>query len=427
MKGYQKATVSLSALTLCCAIFLFVWANETASLEGHRVVVCIPVYGQSLALGEEAVRVTDFDSLNHNSGGRIVTQDMNYRFGYFDNSREKEFVKRLLHYDKRSFELSVYGMAEAMTRQLGEDTLVCIFPGGKGTTALAQLGKGSEPYQKFLEDIEKAYTKATAKGWDFYIPAICWMQGESDITDYPGTDYRQQLLNFYEDVNRDIRHITRQHEDVRFICYQPNAVTRAYRFRDDSYDCLEAGTPETLMELIRDDNRFWASGPTYPYTFAREAIHIDGISQKRLGYLEARSALGIVRGGERFKGLTPADITVEGHDVLISFNVPVPPLMFDTMLVAAVRNYGFSVVGKDNRDRADSVRIEGTTVRISCSDSPTDCKVRYAINGESMKSGKDRGPRGNLRDSQGDAWTVDVDGDTYPQHNWCYQFDISIP
>ena len=28
---------------------------------GHKVVVCIPVYGQSYALGEEAKRITNFD------------------------------------------------------------------------------------------------------------------------------------------------------------------------------------------------------------------------------------------------------------------------------------------------------------------------------------------------------------------------------
>ena len=40
---------------------------------GHKVVVCIPVYGQSLALGEEAVRITDFDSLRLKYNDRIVT------------------------------------------------------------------------------------------------------------------------------------------------------------------------------------------------------------------------------------------------------------------------------------------------------------------------------------------------------------------
>ena len=41
---------------------------------GHKVVVCIPVYGQSYALGEEATRITDFDSLRVKYNERIVTE-----------------------------------------------------------------------------------------------------------------------------------------------------------------------------------------------------------------------------------------------------------------------------------------------------------------------------------------------------------------
>ena len=52
--------------------------------EGHKVVVCIPVYGQSLALGEEAERITDFDSLANYANGRIVTENLDHHFGYYD-------------------------------------------------------------------------------------------------------------------------------------------------------------------------------------------------------------------------------------------------------------------------------------------------------------------------------------------------------
>ena len=33
----------------------------------HKTVICIPVYGQSLALGIEADRITDMDSLSENN------------------------------------------------------------------------------------------------------------------------------------------------------------------------------------------------------------------------------------------------------------------------------------------------------------------------------------------------------------------------
>ena len=44
----------------------------------HKTVICIPVYGQSLALGEEAERITDFDSLAAYANGRIVTENLDH-------------------------------------------------------------------------------------------------------------------------------------------------------------------------------------------------------------------------------------------------------------------------------------------------------------------------------------------------------------
>ena len=58
-----------------------------------KTVLCIPVYGQSLALGEEAERITDFDSLASYANGRIVTENLDHTFGYFDNDDTKQWLK----------------------------------------------------------------------------------------------------------------------------------------------------------------------------------------------------------------------------------------------------------------------------------------------------------------------------------------------
>ena len=238
----------------------FYWsANRVVVPSGTRVVVCVPVYGQSLALGEEAKRLTDFDQLRQDYGGRIVTQRLDGNFGYFDLSAWKEWMKRMVRYQKRSNELSIYYMAQDLVGQLGEDTVVCIFPGGRGTTMIGNLSKDSEAYQKFLKDIRIAYDRARDQGCQMYVPAICWMQGESDITEYPSYDYKQQLLQWRQDIDADIRSITHQSQPVRLICYQPNAVTRACDFHEDAFECREVTIPQTFVELLREDTMFWAS------------------------------------------------------------------------------------------------------------------------------------------------------------------------
>lgn len=406
----------------CLIVCLF----SCAQYDEHKVVVCIPVYGQSLALGEEAELITNFDSLSTMADGRIVTENLEHDFGFFDNDKKKQWAKKILNYTKRTFELSVYGMAESLVKQLGQDTLICVFPGGQGATDIIHLNKGNDCYQCFLNDIKTAYEKAIDRGWDFMLPAICWMQGESDLFDYTNTDYKKALKQFAKDINEDVKQITHQQQDIRIICYQTNLLTNAEHFQADSFKCREMAVPQAMMELVRDDTLFWASGPTYPYSFARELKHIDGVCQKRLGYLAAISALGIIRGTARFRGVVPIEIVPAGNDVQLSFNVPHPPLVLDTIAVKKPAYYGFSVITPDNRNIVQSVFLKDDVIILHCSEPVNGCKVRYAVNGETRKSGWEKGPRGNLRDSQGDSLKVDILGKTYPLHNWCYQFELQF-
>ena len=410
----------LAVLLLLLGATTYIIINEQKTDVEGKVVVCIPVYGQSLALGEEAERITDLSSLG--SDGRIVTENIDDKFGYFDGNTLKQYFKRLFRYRKRSFELSVYTMAEELSHQLGSDTVICTFPGGQGATALAHLSRGTSPYQRFLDDISKACRIANNGGCRrFYVPAVCFMQGESDIADYPDTDYKQLLLQFKHDINSDIKAITHQTEDIRIIVYQANSLTRAEHFQALSHNSRETIVPQTFVDLLLSDTLFWASGPTYPYPVVREVVHIDGKSQQQMGRLESLSALAIMRRQPRITGLLPIGTEHTDSDVVVHFSVPRPPLVFDTIQVSKASNYGFSVITPANRDIATSATITGNSIRIACSSSPENARVRYAVNGDRMKSGNQHGPRGNLRDSQGDSIISPS-----PLHNWAYQFDIPV-
>lgn len=403
----------LCAALVCMATLIY---NKVSQKDyGHKVVVCIPVYGQSYALGEEATRITDFDSLRIKYNGRIVTEKLDYTFGYFDHSSQfKQWVKRILHYDKRSFELSVYSMAEVLAQELGEDTVICIFPGGHGMNTIKQLMKPAKAYNKFIREIACAYEKAQERGWEFFVPAVCWMQGESDIVDYPDYDYKEYFHRMYNDLNTDIKNVTHQKDDIRIICYQSSTITKGLRYKPNNFDATEPRTPTAQMELIRDDSLIWASGPTYSCDFVNESLHIDAVGQKRIGVLAAHSALDLLRGKERFIGLVPLSYEVQGNDIHIKFNVPNPPLCFDTINVKKVDNYGFNVIKRDGVDIISSVIIVDNSVVICCKEFPNNCKLRYGINGEFLRGGRNIGPRGNLRDSQM----------TIP--NWSYIFELYL-
>lgn len=421
---FKIVIILLLAIT---GYYTYLYIKEKTTVYDHKVVICIPVYGQSLALGEEAVRITDFDSLRIKYDGRIVTECLDYGFGYIDDSVKKQRLKKFLHYRRRSFELSSYAMSESLASQLGADTIICIFPGGRGMSGIDSINKPNPVYNKFLYEVKYAYEKSRKRGWKFYVPAICWMQGESDIIDYTNTNYKRALKQFCTDVNKDIKAITKQKEDIRMICYQSNVLTRAEQFNANKYNCIETKTAQAIVDLIREDTLFWASGPTYPYTFVNEKLHIDAIGQQHMGHLDAIAVMNLLKGKGKTNGVTPHSISAVGNDILIHMNVPSPPLVFDTISIMPIDHYGFSVIAENNENIISRIQIEGNIVRLTCTRSPINCKVRYAVNGERMKSGHLHGPRGNLRDSQGNCVSFNVIGKLFPLHNWCYQFDIKCP
>ena len=377
-----------------------------------KVVVCVPVYGQSLAMGEESELVTDIDGLTEKWNGRLVGEGLDDEFGYYEDRNWKKKIKRLIRYDNRRYENSAFAMGEALAGAFGKDTMVCVFADGRGGTAISHLVKGSGPYNALLEDIRKSYDEAKKRGMEFFVPAVCWMQGESDMFDYTRVDYRKILRQFAIDVNRDIKKITGQKRDVKIVGYQSCCLAKCYKFIPESYDCYEISVPQTQMQLIRDDSLFVAGTPVYFLDFVDDRIHLDGKSQTVVGRYNAAAVLDIVRQENSRRGLYPIDVNSEGKMTTIEFNDYDGTLEFDTINVNKVKNYGFSVITPDNKDIAQKVTIVDNKIVIECNADTEGCRVRYGANGEKNKSGRRLGARGNL---------VRRYSSSLP--SWCYMFD----
>ena len=377
-----------------------------------KVVVCVPVYGQSLAMGEESELVTDIDGLTDKWNGRLVGEGLDDEFGYYEDRSWKKKIKRLIRYDNRRYENSAFAMGEALAGAFGKDTMVCVFADGRGGTAISHLTKGSDPYDALIMDIQKSYKEAKERGMEFFVPAVCWMQGESDMFDYTRVDYRKILRQFAIDVNRDIKKITGQKRDVKIVGYQSCCLAKCYKFIPESYDCYEISVPQTQMQLIRDDSLFVAGTPVYFLDFVDDRIHLDGKSQTVVGRYNAAAVLDIVRQENSRRGLYPIDVNSEGKMTTIEFNDYDGTLEFDTINVNKVKNYGFSVITPDNKDIAQKVSIVDNKIVIECNDDTKGCRVRYGANGEKNKSGRRLGARGKLVRRCPSALPA-----------WCYMFD----
>ena len=385
-----------------------------------KVVVCVPVYGQSLAMGEEAELVTDIDGLSKKWEGRLVGEGLDDGFGYYEDRSWKKKIKRLIRYDNRRNENSAFAMGEALAGALSEDTMVCVFADGRGGTAISNLIKGSSPYDALIQDIQKSYDEARKKGMEFIVPAVCWMQGESDMFDYTRVDYRKLLRQFAADINRDVKSITGQKRDVKIVGYQSCCLAKCYKFVPENYECYEISVPQAQMQLIRDDSCFVAGTPVYFLDFVDDRIHLDGKSQTVVGRYNAAAVLDILRYGYSDRGLYPVDIKIEGKIAIIDFNKNDSKelvdnsgkLEFDTINVNKVKNYGFSVITPDNKDIAERVTIVDDKIVIECNADAKGCRVRYGANGEKNKSGRRLGARGNL---------LRRNSSMMPE--WCYMFD----
>ena len=385
-----------------------------------KVVVCVPVYGQSLAMGEEAELVTDIDGLSKKWEGRLVGEGLNDRFGYYEDISWKKKIKRLIRYGKRRYENSAFSMGEVLAGALGKDTMVCVFADGRGGTAISNLIKGSYPYEALIQDIQKSYDEARSKGMEFIVPAVCWMQGESDMFDYTRVDYRKLLRQFAADVNKDVKSITGQKRDVKIVGYQSCCLAKCYKFVPENYECYEISVPQAQMQLIRDDSCFVAGTPVYFLDFVDDRIHLDGKSQTVVGRYNAAAVLDILRYGYSDRGLYPVDIKIEGKIAIIDFNKNDSKelvdnggkLVFDTINVNKVKNYGFSVITPENKDIAEKVTIVDDKIVIECNADAKGCRVRYGANGEKNKSGRRLGARGNL-----------LRRNSTMMPEWCYMFD----
>jgi hypothetical protein len=173
-----------------------------------------------------------------------------------------------------------------------------------------------------------------------------------------------------------------------------------------------------LLELAEEEENFSISAPLYPMPHYLDGSHPTAASYRRLGGYEGIGWKRWLFDGVKPRYLKPlAPIWTDGA-VIIPFDVPVGRLVFDTTLVSNPGSYGFTLVDSGGTARTiDSVTLLGTdrvVLRYSGAALTSGAKVWYARGADLTRSGPVIGPRGNLRDQQGDALTFHGD----PMHNW---------
>lgn len=84
---------------------------------------------------------------------------------------------------------------------------------GRGGTAIAGLSKGTVPYARLISQVAAGHALSVGH---YSVPAIIWMQGESDAGN---PNYATQLRQLFTDLDADVRATAGQPQTVQFfIC-----------------------------------------------------------------------------------------------------------------------------------------------------------------------------------------------------------------
>lgn len=377
-------------------------------------------YGQSNSIGtinEPALStVARFDNLRFSGGVR--SQDSLTPYTSFVPLTEQLSVNGGITYS----ETPIAGSAEMVFELLsGEDGIAFtdiswqIFgsaPGDGGKT-IAQLSDGTIYFDRLVTDVQNAVSLSAAAGKSVKFRSVLWSQGETDQTSgaLPAPLYGPRLVQLQKDVETAIQAETGQTEPVALITSQFNSHQNGGATRP----------PEIVDEIrkaCRDNDDMYLAGPWYPFQPAT-VLHPGVIEYKRIGAMYGIVQKRVLLDGVRWRPVEPLEITQFGNFITIKFNVPEGKLEFDTTLLAAVADMGFTVVDSIGNpivlDRVDLIGAD--TVSLACASDPTGGEVRYA-----WQDG------GNLRDSQGD--TIIFDGGAgytdVPMHNWCVIFKEAL-
>lgn len=294
---------------------------------------------------------------------------------------------------------------------------------GFGSTTIANLSKGSAHYARMMTQAGYGVSNSATLNKSYAVQAVTWMQGEND---YLGSTtqaaYLASLNQLVSDLSTDLKAQTGQTKNIPLISYQIA-----------SHLVGGSATPSiALAQLQAANNNALVKIAMAMYAFDYQDtnnFHLTPTSERWAGAYFALAYKRVVIDGVSWSPLQPVSSKVSGKIAALTFHVPVGSLTLDTTLVALNTNYGFQLVdsvGNPLTISSVSIRKPNVVRIVAAATIPAGAHVRYAWAGSGGNVGNQVGPRGNLRDQQGDFISFDPTWLNKPMHNWCVIFDWGL-
>lgn len=273
-----------------------------------------------------------------------------------------------------------------------------------GGTAYSGLKKGNQIYTNMLLSLTKLKALAQAEGWRIVVDACLHKHGEAG-----STDYFADLIEWQRDIDADVKVITGQQSPVHFIMTQPSTSSSA-----------TFASPIAMLRAHNESPYHHLAGVDYPYGefFAPDNLHFLGPGYHMIGEAMARAikqVLWTAEGESQIVQITSAVRT--GTSVVLNYEVPSPPLVFDTSTVPTIAARGFTFSDSVGPVEVTNAVISGprqVTLTLASTPTGTNPYVGYALNYQTNPRTAEARPRGNLRDSSADRSTYQ----NRPLQNW---------
>jgi hypothetical protein len=273
---------------------------------------------------------------------------------------------------------------------------------GVGGFCLQYIVKGTPSYAAAISEAKVYKGLADAAGLVYGAGGVILTHGECDTTTNTA-EYGEKVHQLWSDFNTDLKAVTQQPNNIVLLASQQSSVKGASGYNSPAVQLWRAGRSYP-GEVV-------CTGPKYAY--GSYYVHLPGPSYERMGEKYGEVFDLIVNQGVAWKPLGPNKIQRNGKVIKIDFDVPDPPLVWDTHLpqphqkahTAWAAGNGFEVVDASNKEvQIESAEIDGASVNLTLAAEPASdaaLTVGYAVTADDPGDfgGRDVDLIGLLRDS----------------------------